>query len=616
MKIFLGYILLALVVISKFTPAQEKDNISLNLIEPLPGRQLELNGKPFYIIGTVSPAGSKLKINGKEIQVDEDGAFLAYSDIILFNDNGVTIGKLLFNISYGGVDKEIDKTYPVKQIVRTTPANKLEFDKSWQTLPSENQTVKIGNNVKVEVKATPNSKVYFNVGGSDENYPMHETSIVNNYIWGDAVFGEGFKGLSDTVKGIYAGSFNVTKELKDSEIKITAVNDALGTITETAPGKISTFNSSIPEIVKTKSYPNLIIGRYGPDLGYKLFLDGGINLEAINQLGSWLECRLSGDETVFIPEADVNIMPEGTPLPDASIYILRTEDSAGFVNVDFGLSGRCPYKIIEHENPQSIEVLVYNVTSNIDWVFYDRKSSFIKQIKWDQPKDNVLKVMVYLNEKTHWGYSANYDGNVLNLKIKKPAKRNSGFLFWSNQLKDRVIVLDPGHNPDTGAIGPRGTRERDMNLQISMQLKEMLEDAGAKVFLTHTTGPLPLRERKERVNSFNPEISISIHNNAVPQGVDPIKHNGCSVYYYYPQSLPLAELIHRNFVKGLGLKDFGLYWDNLYMSRIPESISLLVEPAFMIIPAQEKLLLTYEFREKIARSIFNALKEFYEEYSQ
>ena len=102
----------------------------------------------------------------------------------------------------------------------------------------------------------------------------------------------------------------------------------------------------------------------------------------------------------------------------------------------------------------------------------------------------------------------------------------------------------------------------------------------------------------------------------MPQGVDPIMYNGSSVYYYYLQSKPLAEMIHRNFIKNLGLYDLGLYWDNLYMSRIPESISLLVEPAFMIEPHQEKMLLDAGFREKIAKSIFDALNEFFEEYSQ
>ncbi|GAB6282903.1 MAG: hypothetical protein STSR0008_16530 [Ignavibacterium sp.] len=176
--------------------------------------------------------------------------------------------------------------------------------------------------------------------------------------------------------------------------------------------------------------------------------------------------------------------------------------------------------------------------------------------------------------------------------------------------------MDPGHSPDFGAVGPRGTKEKDVNLQITLKLKKMLENQGAKVFLTHSGEGISLRERKGKVNSFSPEISISIHNNAVPDGVDPIKHNGSSVYYYYPQAKPLAEFIHNNFLNNLGLIDFGFYWDNLYMSRIPESISLLVEPAFMMIPEQEKLLQTDDFQNKIAKSIFDAINKFYEEYAE
>ncbi len=158
--------------------------------------------------------------------------------------------------------------------------------------------------------------------------------------------------------------------------------------------------------------------------------------------------------------------------------------------------------------------------------------------------------------------------------------------------------------------------ERDINFAISQKLEELLIDKGAKVFLTHNGEGIPLTSRKSRVNSFNAEISISIHNNAVPQNVDPTLHNGTSVYYYYRQALPLAKFIHSNFVKNLGLKDFGLYWDNLYMCRIPESISLLVEPAFMIIPSQEKKLLDVEYQRLIAEQLLKSIEQFYEEYAE
>ena len=610
---------LAAIILYLFYPqlifSQNDSTFSLKLVSPSQNGSINYIGKPFYINGVVSPPNSNLTINGTEAEVDKDGAFIAFAKINLFIDNGKTKGKFVFNITSSSGNKKIERIFSVNPIVETSSADTLIIDSLWTIKPAVNTSLEIGDYLPVELKASPNSQVYFNITGYNRNFPMVESRQINTYFWGDAVFGEGFKGLHDTVGGVYKGGLYITKSLNNAEIKISVIKNG-DTLTTTAPGKISTMNNATPVIVKTRSEPNLIVGRYGPGKGYKLFLNGGIKLEETGKYGNWLKCKLSKVDNIFIPAYSAEQLPTGSQIPHASIYAIRAQDSARFTSINLGLSDRCAYKIIEHNSPQRIELLVYNVTSNIDWIFYDKKSSFIKRIKWDQPKDNILKVMIYLNEKTHWGFSTKYEGNTLVLNIKKPAKRNGGFLFWSNQLKNRVIVLDPGHNPETGAIGGRGTLERDVNLKITLQLKKMLEDAGAKVYLTHTTNPLPLRQRKSVVNSFHPDISVSIHNNAVPQGVNPIKHNGSSVYYYYAQAKPLAELIHKNFIKNLELNDFGLYWDNLYMSRIPESISLLVEPAFMIMPKQERLLRTKEFRAKIAKSIFDAIDEFYEEYSQ
>ena len=47
------------------------------------------------------------------------------------------------------------------------------------------------------------------------------------------------------------------------------------------------------------------------------------------------------------------------------------------------------------------------------------------------------------------------------------------------------VVLDAGHGaPDGGAVGPSGTQEKDINLDIVLKLREILESRGAKVILT------------------------------------------------------------------------------------------------------------------------------------
>ncbi|MGE5859511.1 MAG: N-acetylmuramoyl-L-alanine amidase [Ignavibacteria bacterium] len=612
-KIFLFFFLLMFF----FLPASfhNQQQINLSIVFPKDDTRLQISGKPVYLIGLITPADAELKINNSKAVVDNDGAFIDYTDVILFKENDTTKGKFIFEITTAENSRRIEKVYNVIPKAETSRSDTLEVDKSWPIKPSADRIMQPGEYIDVEIKASPEADAFFTIEGSREKYPLTENKIIDTYYWADAIFGEGFKGINDTISGIYRGSFKLNSGLKDVKLKITLEKKPYKKITVVPNGKISAMENTVPKIVEIKKDKNPVIGRYGPEKGYNLQLSAGIKLEVAGKEGNWYKVKLSNDEYAFVPDSLALELPEGTPIPGSSIFVIRAEDEGTYSTVKLGLNQWLPYKIYQY-NPSRIELLVYNVTANIDWVYYERKSDFIQEIKWDQPKKGVLKLTILLNQKTHWGYSVFYEGNVLNLNINKPAERNDAFLFWSNQLKNRKIVLDPGHNPETGSVGPRGTLEKDINMSITLKLKQILEDSGVKVYLTHSGEGIELRDRKEKVNSFNPEICISIHNNAVPEGVNPLKFNGSSVYYYYSQALPLAKLIHRNFVEDLGLNDLGLYWDNLYMCRIHESISLLVEPAFMIVPDQEKKLKTEEFQSKIAKAVFNALQTFYEEYSQ
>ncbi|HZD03323.1 MAG TPA: N-acetylmuramoyl-L-alanine amidase, partial [Longimicrobiales bacterium] len=86
----------------------------------------------------------------------------------------------------------------------------------------------------------------------------------------------------------------------------------------------------------------------------------------------------------------------------------------------------------------------------------------------------------------------------------------------------RVVVIDPGHGGrDLGALGPGGTREKDVALGVGLALARELERyPGLEVHLTRTTDVLvPLWRRGEwatEVKGERPGLFISIHANAMP----------------------------------------------------------------------------------------------------
>ncbi len=83
----------------------------------------------------------------------------------------------------------------------------------------------------------------------------------------------------------------------------------------------------------------------------------------------------------------------------------------------------------------------------------------------------------------------------------------------------RTIVVDAGHGgKDPGARGPRGTREKDVVLQIAKRLARILKkELGCRVIMTRRSDRyLPLTQRTAIANANKADLFISIHANAAP----------------------------------------------------------------------------------------------------
>ena len=96
---------------------------------------------------------------------------------------------------------------------------------------------------------------------------------------------------------------------------------------------------------------------------------------------------------------------------------------------------------------------------------------------------------------------------------------------YSAGLRNKVVAIDPGHGgSDPGAIGVRGSREKELNLILAMKVKTILENAGAKVLMTRiddidvsspdASDRDELRARTMVGNNNRADIFISIHHNS------------------------------------------------------------------------------------------------------
>jgi N-acetylmuramoyl-L-alanine amidase len=81
-----------------------------------------------------------------------------------------------------------------------------------------------------------------------------------------------------------------------------------------------------------------------------------------------------------------------------------------------------------------------------------------------------------------------------------------------------TVVIDAGHGgEDLGAIGPLGTREKDLVLAVSVGLAKRLRAAGLRVVLTRERDLfVPLEQRTAIANDARGDLFLSVHANASP----------------------------------------------------------------------------------------------------
>ena len=236
----------------------------------------------------------------------------------------------------------------------------------------------------------------------------------------------------------------------------------------------------------------------------------------------------------------------------------------------------------------------------------------IKFFNIKDKKDNTFSLefpqSLYFGEKNLIGYGGEYQDNDFIWKIKKIPN-----ISPKKPLKNIIITIDAGHGgSENGAIGCLGDKEKDITLAISKLLEAELKQRGAKVIMTRSDDSyVGLKERVDIANYDNSEVLISIHGNALPDGADPNKNSGTSIYYYYNQSKPLADTIIETMTSELGLNNDKVRQASFALVRNTNALSILIETAYLINPEDNAKLISADFQKEIAKSIANGLEKYF-----
>lgn len=411
------------------------------------------------------------------------------------------------------------------------------------------------------------------------------------------------------------GCFGKTVTLSpgDNKVTVTAANGddtvtkVLNVFYEIAGRKRSaqaaeqTVKLQQPVNIMTTEEAYLQYGNGGDRLGGSKmgYLVPGIPMTAIGETSSLYEVKLSDCRTAYVAKAYVTEGGEGAKCVNTGSWSVSNEGKVDKVVIS--LPYRLPYYYRDAINPLEIRVSLYGAMNNSNWITQRSALGIIDFVDFEQTDSDVFTAVIRLKDKHSWGYSVEYEGNNLVIKVRhRPS---------SLALKDLKIGLDAGHgSKNPGAVSASGLKEADINIDIVNRLAELLKKAGAEVVLSRTaTTDATMAERRKIFCDANIDLLISVHNNAVD---NPFASLGTSTYYKHISNRELATYLCESMLT-LGVNLYGVTGNfNFSLNQPTEYPNALVEGLFMSSLEEEELLANPDYRQKMAQKIFEGLKNY------
>jgi N-acetylmuramoyl-L-alanine amidase len=391
----------------------------------------------------------------------------------------------------------------------------------------------------------------------------------------------------------------VTGDLGSPMYTITVAGDR---VTAMAPGAIARV-AATPFQVATVTVESGV-ARTGPSTNYSRItpLPQGTQAAVTGTEGDWLRLDYGG----WIRASETAIATATAP-PHSIIRSVTSTQVPGWTEVRFPLQVPVPIGI--DQSADTLTLTLYNTTPQTDTIYLDT-DPVIERLDWQPVLPDRAQYRFQLRTAQPWGYKVRYEGTTLVLSLRHPPQLVAGSLTGS------TILIDPGHGSenDLGARGPNGYPEKDVNLVVSQRLREALEARGATVVMTRTgDDDLYPSDRVDMINAVEPTLALSVHYNALPDAGDALNTAGVGMFWYHAQAHDLSEFLHNYLVRELDRPSYGVYWNNLALTRPTVAPAVLLELGFMINPYEFEWITDPAAQAELATALADAVEEWLQE---
>lgn len=328
----------------------------------------------------------------------------------------------------------------------------------------------------------------------------------------------------------------------------------------------------------------------------------------------------------------------------------------------FDLSKGIEHNIFALADPHRIVVDLVDTRESSALVSDDKTTSILKGIRSAARATGELRVVFDLNGKVRpRSFTLQPDGNsghrlVVDLHSTNlsPTPILTSQQKRRSQKKEFIIALDPGHGGrDPGAIGKRGTREKDVTLAVARKMKSIINRTpGYRAVLTREGDQfIALRNRVKKARDHQADLFVSLHADSFRSP----KVKGASVYALslngasseaarwiaekenksdliggislddkddliasvlldlsqtatIQDSLELGSDVLKQIGKVSSLNNKQVQQAGFAVLKAPDMPSILIETAFLSNPSEEKKLRNTKHQQKLAKAVFAGIK--------